>query len=124
DAGSHPAVRDVGLSEFGGSRILGFGFHIEKFVIPGRRTQAWLRAASPESILPGGGYGFRARGLKPAPRNDTAYDSDLEIELPVQRFHETDHIERSVIPGRRTQAWLRAVSPESILPGRGYGFRA
>ena len=55
--------------------------HIERSVIPGRRTQPWLRAASPESILPGRGYGFRARGLKPAPRNDAAYDWDSEIEL-------------------------------------------
>ena len=33
-------------------------------VIPGRRE-----AASPESILAGGGYGFRARAIG-APRND------------------------------------------------------
>src|SRR5262245_25446168 len=49
-------------------------------VIPGRRiagkfTQpaySWLHAASPESITTAAEYGFRARGLTPAPRNDSA----------------------------------------------------
>jgi hypothetical protein len=34
-------------------------------VIPGRAERA-----SPESILRSSGYGFRVRGLTPAPRND------------------------------------------------------
>ena len=42
-----------------------------------RGATAWWRARNPYS--PAGGYGFRARGQEPAPRNDAEYDSKFKI---------------------------------------------
>ena len=41
------------------------------------------KVASPESITPARGHGFRARRFA-APRNDAAYDSSFEIALLVE----------------------------------------
>jgi hypothetical protein len=41
-------------------------------VVPDATTSAFMRAFDPESITTSRGYGFRVRGLSPAPRNDRA----------------------------------------------------
>src|SRR5215831_8186817 len=56
------------------------------------------KVASPESITPARGRGFRARRFA-APRNDAAYDSNFEIAVLAAATRTADRAARPVSTG-------------------------